>query len=135
MRFKPTEIVSLAVAALAFAGSGVSALYTYTSRNRELDIRLVEIGIGVLRADPKETGIAGARNWAIQVIENSSNIMFSETDKKALLERPLEVRPINFGSSIRSRRPYAPFQGDHVYLDAPETAEPVPVPVGKPRSP
>jgi hypothetical protein len=92
MRLKTTEIVSLTVAGLAFAGSLTSAFYTYTNRNRELDIKLVELGIGVLRADPKDTGLTAARGWAIQVIENNSNVKFSDDDRKSLLEKPLLYR-------------------------------------------
>jgi hypothetical protein len=89
MRFKATEIVSLAVAALAFGGSILSAFYTYTSRGRELDIKLVEIGIGILRADPKETGLTAARGWAVQVIEDNSRVKFSSADRETLMLRPL----------------------------------------------
>lgn len=55
MRFKPTEIATIILAGIAFAGSVISAFYTFTNRNRELDIELVKVGIGILRADPKET--------------------------------------------------------------------------------
>jgi hypothetical protein len=97
MRFKPTEIATIIVAGIALAGSVVSAFYTYTSRNRELDIKLVEIGIGILRADPKETGgVTAARGWAVQVIENYSRVRFSDEDRKALLESPLL-----YGSAIK----------------------------------
>jgi hypothetical protein len=95
MRFKATEIVSLAVAALAFGASILSAFYTYTSRNRELDIKLVEIGIGILRADPKETGLTAARGWAVQVIEDNSKVKFSSADRETLLLRPLLFVAVN----------------------------------------
>jgi hypothetical protein len=83
------------VASLAFAGSIISAIYTYTSRNRELDIKLVEIGIGILRADPKETGLTAARGWAVQVIEDNSKVKFSPADRETLLLRPLLFLPVN----------------------------------------
>jgi hypothetical protein len=89
MRFKPTELVSLAVAGLAFAGAAISAFYSYTNRNRELDIKLVEIGIGILRADPKDTGLTSARGWAIQIIEHYSGIAFDDEDRRTLLNKPL----------------------------------------------
>ena len=93
MPFKATEIVSLSVAFLAFVGSITSAFYTYSNRNRELDIKLVEIGIGILRADPKETGLTAARGWAVDVIEHFSGLQFSDADRQALLQRPLLFRP------------------------------------------
>jgi len=69
MRFKATEIVSLAVAGIALLGSLTSAYYTYINRNRELDIELVKIGISILRADPKEDQTNGAREWALDIVE------------------------------------------------------------------
>ena len=93
MRFKPTEIATIAVAGLALVGSVISAFYTYTNRNRELDIKLVEIGIGILRSDPKETGLTAARGWAVQVIEENSRVKFSNDDRQGLLQKPLLYQP------------------------------------------
>ena len=93
MRFTTTETVSVTVAALAFLGSITSAFYTYSNRNRELDIKLVELGIGILRADPKETGLTAARGWALQVIEENSRVRFSDEDRAALLHKPLLFNP------------------------------------------
>jgi hypothetical protein len=89
MRFKPTELATIIVAAIAFLGAIASAFYTYTARNRELDIELVKIGIGILRADPKETQTAGAREWAIRLVEARSGQPFSEEARKELLQNQL----------------------------------------------
>lgn len=93
MRFKVTEIVSLTAAGIACVGAIVSAavpaLYTHTSRNRELDIKLVEIGISILRADPKETQTNAAREWAIRIIEAHSGQKFSQEAKNELLNKKL----------------------------------------------
>jgi hypothetical protein len=89
MHVRTTEIVSVIVAVVACAGAIVSALYTYTSRNRELDIELIKVGIGILRADPKETQTNGAREWAIQVIETYSRHPFSAQAKSQLLQDKL----------------------------------------------
>jgi hypothetical protein len=89
MRVRATEIVSVIVAVVACAGAVVSALYTYTSRNRELDIELIKIGISILRADPAETQTNGAREWAIQVIESYSRRPFSPEAKAELLKTKL----------------------------------------------
>jgi hypothetical protein len=89
MRVRATEIVSVIVAVIACAGAVVSALYTFTSRNRELDIELIKIGISILRADPKETQTNGAREWAIQVVETYSRNPFSPAAKTELLQNKL----------------------------------------------
>jgi|SRR4030088_599791 hypothetical protein len=96
MRFKATEIVSLTVAFLAFLSAIVSAFYTYTNRNRELDIKIVEMGISILRADPKETQTQGAREWAIQVIERFSGETFSKEAKSELLKYKLDFQPSGY---------------------------------------
>jgi hypothetical protein len=92
MRFKSTEIATIVVAGIAFIGSVVSAFYTYANRNRELDIKLVEIGIGILRADPKGADLTPAREWAIQVIEDNSKVKFNKEDRMSLLQKPLLFR-------------------------------------------
>ena len=89
MRFKASEIIALSVAAIAFAGSVISALYAYANRNRELDIELVKIGVSILRADPKETQTQGAREWAIKIVENYSGQKFSDDAKNELLKNKL----------------------------------------------
>jgi hypothetical protein len=89
MRFKPTEFATIIVATIAFLGAIASAFYTYTARNRELDIELVKIGIAILRADPKETQTAGAREWAIRLVEARSGQSFSDEAKKELLQNQL----------------------------------------------
>jgi hypothetical protein len=86
LRFKASEIATLSVAALAFAGSIISALYTYLNHNREMDIELVKIGVSILRADPNETQTNGAREWAIGIIEDYSKRPFSPDAKRELLE-------------------------------------------------
>jgi len=65
-----------------------------------LDIKLVEIRISILRADPKETQTRGAGQWATAVIENYSGHSFSVDAKNELLENKLIADGVwdpNFG--------------------------------------
>jgi hypothetical protein len=118
MRFKPTEIATIVVAGIAFVGAVVSAFYTYTSRNRELDIELIKLGVGILRADPKETQTNGARGWAIDVIETYSRKPFSAEAKRELLSSKLDyVSALDFTST------YAP---DYTHTHTPRPNEPAP---------
>jgi len=89
MRFSTSEIVSLGVAGIALIGSIGSAYYTFARRNRELDIELIKIGVGILRADPKETQTEGAREWGIQIIEDFSKRPFSPEARRELLRSKL----------------------------------------------
>jgi hypothetical protein len=86
MRFRATEVATLLVAVIALVGTIASSFYTYSNRNRELDIELVKLGVAILRADPnKETQTRGAREWAINVIETFSGVRFTGTAKAELL--------------------------------------------------
>jgi hypothetical protein len=89
MRVRATETTSVIVAVIACIGAIVSAFYSYSNRNRELNIELVKIGIGILRADPKETQTVGAREWAIGLIETYSGEKFSENARSELLQNKL----------------------------------------------
>lgn len=89
MRFRATEVVTLLVAVVALVGTLTSSFYTYSNRNRELDIELVKLGVAILRADPKETQTRGAREWAINVIEKFSGVPFTEKAKAELLTNKL----------------------------------------------
>jgi hypothetical protein len=83
--------VALWGAAIALVGTLVTANYTYSSRNRELDIELVKLGVNILRADPKETQTQGAREWAIDVIQKFSGVPFSPDARKELLGNKLNL--------------------------------------------
>jgi hypothetical protein len=99
-RFSATELTSVVVAMIACLGAIVSAFYSYANRNRELDIKLVEVGLSILRADPKETQTNGAREWAIKIVETYSGQAFSEEAKKELLNRKLIDVPAKAASIV-----------------------------------
>ncbi len=83
----------LAASIPAFLGSGLGvAGIEYFSKDRELDIRMVEIGLGILKADPSENEqISPAREWAIRLVETHSGQKFSENDQKLLLSKPIDI--------------------------------------------
>jgi hypothetical protein len=55
-----------------------------------LDIELVKIGVSILRADPKEAQTNGAREWAIQIVEDFSKRPFSPEAKRELFQYKLD---------------------------------------------
>lgn len=73
--------VALIAAAAGFGG----AWLTFASKSQELQIRMVEIAVGILRADPKGPG----SDWAIRVIELNSGTTFSAVDRKELMKNPM----------------------------------------------
>jgi hypothetical protein len=84
-------VVALVAILSAIIGAGATlgvAYFTFASKDQELKVHLVEIAIGILRADPKED-VAPARRWALDVIEKNSGVPFSAQDREALLHKPL----------------------------------------------
>lgn len=93
---KPRVTDATKTAWIAAAAAIISALialgsagFSYLNRDRELDIKLVEIGIGILRTDPEKSGVSAARQWAIDIIETSSGLKFNPDDRAELLNKPL----------------------------------------------
>jgi hypothetical protein len=72
-------------------GATIAPLVNYWTNERQMDVKMVEIGIGILRAPPKDD-IAVMRSWAIDVIEKSSGRKFSEAQRAALLKQELLIR-------------------------------------------
>jgi hypothetical protein len=84
----PSSPVTVIIAAIiAGAVSFATAWFSFASKDQELRVHLVEIAIGILRADPKED-VTPARAWAIDVIEKNSGVKFVPTDRDALLHKP-----------------------------------------------
>jgi hypothetical protein len=74
-------VVALAPALVGGVASGVGNYFTFASQDQELKVHLVEIAIGILRADPKED-VSPARGWALDVIEKNSGIPFSNKTER-----------------------------------------------------
>lgn len=83
------QIATISVAILGSLASLGGAYLSYTQGNRELDVKLVEIGIGILRSDPSQTQVKAAREWAVEIIEKSSGTKFSAADRLELIQKPL----------------------------------------------
>ena len=91
-----------------FGGSSFGAGYlTFASKDQELKVHLVEIAIGIRRADPKED-VTPARGWALDIIEKNSGV---PSPNKT--ERP-------FCTSLCQRRsPYWGMGGSRVWTVSP----------------
>lgn len=96
-------IVAVLSAAIAGAASFGAGYLAFASKDQELKVHLVEIAIGILRADPKED-VTPARGWAIDVIEKNSGILFSLDDRAALLHKPI----VSLQASLDNLRPTPP---------------------------
>jgi hypothetical protein len=61
------------------------------TNQRQMDVKMVEIGIGILRAPPKDDMVV-MRSWAIDVIEQSSGRKFNDEQRAVLLKQELVLR-------------------------------------------
>jgi hypothetical protein len=79
---------------LALAGVLATALSAYASKDEELRVHLVEIAMGILRADPTKEDVAGARGWAMDAIDKYSGLRpFTANERDALLHKPIGGTP------------------------------------------
>ncbi|HXG77965.1 MAG TPA: hypothetical protein VNJ31_01320 [Methyloceanibacter sp.] len=61
-------------------------------RSRELDIRMVEIALSLLKPDPNvEPSKIGAREWAVDVMEKYSGVRFSPAARRSIIETSVPV--------------------------------------------
>ena len=83
----------LAVAGIigVVAGALVTGAFNYLDHQRDLDAKMIELGVGILRTDPSpET--APLREWAIDVIQNRAGFSFNDAQRAALLHRELPFK-------------------------------------------
>ncbi|MFO1125810.1 MAG: hypothetical protein U1E25_11355 [Methylocystis sp.] len=78
---------ALLVALVSGAAYFYAAWPVASGKNRELDIKLVEVGIAILRADPKDENTAKIRRWAIELVEKNSREAFTPEEKVEMLGR------------------------------------------------
>jgi hypothetical protein len=88
------EWVKVSIAAaigglLTLATAIAAGWFSFATKDEELRVHLVEIAIGILRADPTKEDVTPARGWAIEVIEKKSGVNFSQEDRAALLHKPI----------------------------------------------
>lgn len=105
-------LAALLGALAGFGGALATGWFSYASKDEELRVHLVELAIGILRADPKE-GVAPARSWAIDVIEKNSGVPFNKDDRDALLNKPIVGKDQSFKSLLMDKNvTIIPWDGD-----------------------
>jgi hypothetical protein len=78
----------------AVFGALVSGGFSYMTQERQLDVKLVEIGISILRA-PAGEDVSAIREWALDLIERRTGTKFKPDQKTALIRRPLAIVEMN----------------------------------------
>jgi hypothetical protein len=109
-------VATVVVGALALAGAVATGLFGLASKDEELKVHLVEIAIGILRADPKED-VAPARGWALDVIDHYSGVTFSPEDRANLLHKPIRAATFSgdFSKDFKIAEPPGPISSQDVW--------------------
>ena len=90
---QPATRMALVTAAPAgvvgvIVGGLITGAFGYFSHKSDVDTKLIELSLGVLRADatPENKPL---REWAINTIQNRADVTFSEGQRAALLKTVL----------------------------------------------
>ena len=100
--------IALLVAVLALVGTLTSTFFqwqanqyvadqNFRAAQRQSDIKMVEIAVGILRA-PVNDDVAQIRSWALDVIDTGANRKFTTEERAELLKKslPAEVGAMRF---------------------------------------
>src|SRR5262245_52489733 len=83
--------VALAGIVGAAFGAAITGIFNYLSHQNDLDAKMIELSVGILRAEPTaET--TPLREWAIDVIDKRANFKFNTAQRAALLKRQLPFK-------------------------------------------
>jgi hypothetical protein len=80
---------ALIAAGFGLVGGLIGGALDYVVREREINVKMVEIAVGLLREDPKGR-LQPAREWAVQVIDDNSDTPLSDAARQALLNCPVD---------------------------------------------
>src|SRR6266480_1874843 len=77
----------------AIVGAAVSGVFNYLSHRGDLDAKMIELSVGILRAAPTpET--TPLREWAIDVTDKRARFEFDEAQRAALLKQELPFKGV-----------------------------------------
>jgi len=73
------------------AGAAITGGFNYLSRQNDLDAKMIELSVGILRAKPTPETIP-LREWAINVIDERAGFSFDKSQRAALLKQELPFK-------------------------------------------
>jgi hypothetical protein len=88
---RPSWLIPLVAAAGVVGGAIVTGAFGYFSHQYDLDAKMIELSIGILRAEPTpET--TPLREWALDVIDRRANFKFNAVQRAVLLKKELPFK-------------------------------------------
>jgi hypothetical protein len=91
--------LALAGAIGIVAGAAVTGAFNYFDHQRDLDAKMIELSVGILRSTPTPETIP-LREWAIDVIEKRAQFKFTAAQRAALLKQELPFKGGSFDYSF-----------------------------------
>jgi hypothetical protein len=85
-----TAGIAILVALATAIGALISPALQYFGHEHEMNVKMVELGVGILRTEATKDG-AVMRNWAIDTIERATSRKFSDQERASLLNQALPV--------------------------------------------
>lgn len=64
-------------------GGGIAAITSYVVNERQIDVKMIEIAVDILKQDPNG-GLQPARKWAVDVIRKNASPRLSDAAYEAL---------------------------------------------------
>ena len=60
-------------------------------KNRQVDLEIVRLAVGILQEDPEETGLTALREWSMDAIDAYSGIPLPASAREELRNQPLTL--------------------------------------------
>jgi hypothetical protein len=73
-------------------GALITGAFNYFDHQRDLDGKMIELSISILRAEPTSETIP-LREWAIDIMDNRAGFSFNRTQRAVLLKQGLPIAP------------------------------------------
>lgn len=70
------------------AGAFITAIFNFYQHKSDVDAKMIELSIGILRSNPTEETLP-LREWAIDVMSKRAGFSFNKAQQAALLNKPL----------------------------------------------
>lgn len=106
------------VAAIITAGASLAAVkINEQDRAQELNLKYIELGVGILRANPKEENAAEIRGWAVRIVQNFAPIKLTEEEIEQILNKQIKTYNSTYTPSY-----------DSTYTPSYRTVKPAPKP-------
>jgi hypothetical protein len=87
----------------AIGGAAITGGFNYVDHQGDLDAKMIELGVGILRAGPTPETVP-LREWAIDVIQKRAKFSFNEAQRNALLNKELPFIAESGGAELAAQR-------------------------------